>query len=70
MRGNVELSHLATRFVAATEASSEAMAAIEPALRTFCDLFGYDLNTVLDEKFWVVQPFSHKPFASKYAPNP
>ncbi len=70
LRGAVDPFHIATRFVAMTEATDEDMAAIEPILREFCELFDYDLDHVLAERFWKVRPFSHKPFASNYAPNP
>ncbi len=70
LRGDVDHFHIAKRFVAITEANEDELAAIMPALREFCELFDYDLDAVLDERFWVVRPFSHKPFASNYAPNP
>ncbi len=70
LRGKVDPLHIATKFVAMNEATDEQMQAILPALREFCELFDYDLDEVLREKFWLVRPFSHKPFASNYTPNP
>jgi len=70
LRGEPNRNHIATRFVAIKEADDEAMADLEPALREFCELFDYDLAAVLNDRFWVVRPFSHKPFAGSYAPNP
>ncbi|MBC7288794.1 MAG: hypothetical protein H5T86_12315 [Armatimonadetes bacterium] len=70
LRGKVDPLRIATKFVALTEASDENIAAIEPILREFCEAFGYDLDEVLNERFWQVRPISHKPFASNYAPNP
>ena len=36
----------------------------------WCNSLDYDLDRVLNDRFWVIKPFSHKPFASNYAPNP
>lgn len=70
LRGEPNADHIATKFVAITPADDEAMADLQPALREFCELFGHDPATVLNGRFWVVRPFSHKPFAGSYVPNP
>jgi glutamate synthase domain-containing protein 3 len=70
VRGAVERARIASKFAALSPADEATLAAIEPALAEFCALFDYDLDYVLREQFWVVRPFSHKPFASNYAPNP
>jgi len=70
LRGQVDFDHIATKFVGINEADEAARADFEPAVREFCELFDYDCEEVLNERFWVVRPFSHKPFASNYAANP
>ncbi len=70
LRGQVDPSHIATKFVALSEANEATLADLKPILKQFCELFDYDLDRILDERFWVVQPFSHKPFAGGYAANP
>lgn len=70
LRGAVDEFHIASRFVAMTQVDDERLQAILPALREFCELFDFELDEVLRERFWEVRPFSHKPFASNYAANP
>jgi glutamate synthase domain-containing protein 3 len=70
LHGDIDPTHIATKFVARRPADEADMKALDPAVREFCELFGHDADALLADPFWVVKPTSHKPFASNYAANP
>ena len=51
------------------EADAEDMAEIEPYLRRFCALFGYEMDALLDGRFTVVTPDSSNPYRQMYVAN-
>ena len=51
------------------EADAEDMAEIEPYLRRFCSLFGYEMDELLDGRFTVVTPDSSNPYRQMYVAN-
>ena len=70
LHGEIDPTHIATKFVARRPADEADMKAITPALREFCELFDHDFDALIAAPFFVVRPSSHKPFASNYAANP
>ncbi|MCX7599793.1 MAG: hypothetical protein N2512_13130 [Armatimonadetes bacterium] len=70
LRGTVEEDHIAERFAEKYEATEEDLNAILPDLAEFCEVFGFDLDKVLAERFWVVKPSSRNPYGASYVPNP
>lgn len=55
--------------VTARPAGEGDMEEIRDYVREYCDLFGYDLNTVLDAPFTVVTPDSKNPYKQMYVAN-
>ena len=50
-------------------ATDEDLNSVLPLLKTYCDLFGEDLQTLLDAPFTVVTPDSNNPFRQLYVAN-
>ncbi len=55
--------------VTARPASPEDMNAVTEHIRTFCDIFGYDAEWVLDADFTVITPDSKNPYQQMYVAN-
>lgn len=57
------------RGVIARPADEEDLAQIRELLAPFCELFGKDIEELLDSPFTVVTPASSNPYKQLYAPN-
>ena len=55
--------------VTARPASEEDIAELKAHIEGFCDVFGYDPDTVLNSPFTVVTPDSKNPYMQMYVPN-
>lgn len=55
--------------VTARELHAEEKDELSAYLREYCDLFGFDLNTMLDTPFTVITPDSKNPYKQMYVQN-
>ena len=55
--------------VTARPASEEDIAELKAHIEGFCDVFGYDPDTVLNSPFTVATPDSKNPYMQMYVPN-
>lgn len=55
--------------VCAGPASSDDLESIRNELAEYCNVFGYDLNEILDSEFTVVVPDSKNPYKQMYVAN-
>lgn len=55
--------------VTASPADSQDLEAIRPYLAYFCERFGYDLDTIMNSPFTVIEPDSKNPYKQMYVAN-
>jgi len=66
VRGPVEERKLGKE-VRIFEPTIDDMNRITPYVKEFCDLFGYNFEEVMSEKFMLLKPYTHRPYGRLYA---
>lgn len=66
VRGTVEEGKLGKE-VKIFEPTAEDLERIKPYVKEFCDLFGYDLEEIMSERFILLKPYTHRPYGRLYA---
>jgi len=67
LRGGVDPSRIAGDHVAVREATDDDLRELRPHLAEYCAEFGCDVEAIMARSFLRLAPFSHRPYAGKYA---
>ncbi len=66
MRGKIPANHLG-REVKMVEVNKRDLSLIQRLVKEFCGYFGKDCEEVMNEEFFKIIPFSHRPYGRIYA---
>ncbi|MFA6866265.1 MAG: glutamate synthase [Clostridia bacterium] len=64
-----ELNYEFAKQITANISSPEELKEINEELIEFCDIFGYNYNDVINQKFWIIKPNMKNPYTKMYVKN-